>query len=259
MTSSENRLRDLLHRLTPEPPSQISAEHVRAAHETITAGLDHADHPARRGRGVRWLAPIAAAVVVAAIAAVVAVVLASTNRSVNPSGEAPPGTTSAPPSTPSTSTAPAGGPPCLAKNLTASVLRRGSTASAPFIIVGLRNDGSTICTLTGYPAISVFSATSRQPLRIAVHHGTYEQPDPGSQRVTLQRNSLAWFAVGTSTAYQGGRNIVTITRIMIALPGAPARQGINLDLGKHGGLGATANPGKAFPVGITAFAAGSGN
>jgi hypothetical protein len=224
-----------------------------AADETVAAGPGSADHPARRGRGSHGLAPIAAAVVV------VAIVLASTNRSVNPSGEAPPGTTSASPSTPSTSTAQAGGAPCLAQNLTASVLRTGSTASSPFIIVGLRTDGLTSCTLTGYPVISVFSATSRQPLRIAVHHGTYEQPDPGPQRVIVQHNVLAWFAVGTGTAYQGGRNSVTITRIMIALPGAPAGQGINLDLGKDVGLGATANPGEPFPVGITAFAPDSGN
>jgi Protein of unknown function (DUF4232) len=264
MTSPQDHLRDLLHRLTPEPPSQITAEQVRAAGETITTSTSRAhDDIARRSRrGRRWL-PLAAAVavaVVAATAAVVAAVLGSTNHSANPSSGASPATTSARPSTPSsTSPAPASGAPCLAEHLTASVLRQGSNASSPFIIIGLRNQGPTTCTLTGYPAISVFSATSRNPLTIAIHHGTYEQPDPGPNRVVLQPGALAWFAMGTGTAYQGGKNAVIITRITIALPTAPGAPGINLDLGPSSGLGATANPGMALPVGITAFASGGAN
>lgn len=247
MTLPEDRLRELLHRLTPEPPSQITDLNVPG------------DYAPRGPRKRRWLPALAAAAVVAAVGAGVAI-LASTDRTTTPSPATQVGATPPDLATLSSSSNVTGrGQPCSVDHLNMSVGRRGSVASAPYIVVWVRNQGTSTCTLTGYPAISIFGTSSRDQLSIAIHHGTYEVQDRGPHSITLPRGGIAWFAVGTSLGYQGGKNIVTITRISIGVPGGVSNQVVDLNLEPNDGLPATGNPGAPLPIGITAFSAGTGS
>jgi hypothetical protein len=262
MTVAEDRVRYLLHRVTPQPPGEITADQVITAAERRHEAVLPLERGARtRRRPARW-APLLAAAAVLLVAAVLAV----SNRgqhhgqpAVGP-GAATHGTStstgrpSAGPSSTSSTTADAGGA-CIGTQLSASIARRGSTASAPFLVVALRNTSPTGCTLNGYPTLALYPVGSSAPLPVTVEHGTYELPDPGPATVPLSSGGVASFALGTSTAYSGGLN-ATVVRVAIGVPGA-AQKPITLTI--PGGLGATASQGKALPVGITAFAAVSGS
>ncbi len=209
--------------------------------------------PGGRSRLTRW-APMTAAAVIAGIAIAVTGLAACARNAQGPTAPGSSASVSNPPAT-TASSAPARVAACLASQLTASIARRGSTASAPFLIVALRNTATEPCTLSGYPGIAVYAAASTAPVPIAIQHGTYEQADPGPHPVRLPAGGQASFALGTSTAYSGGTN-VTITKITIRLPGRHTTA-IRLDI--PGGLGATSNRGAPVPVGITAFAAATPN
>jgi hypothetical protein len=200
----------------------------------------------------RWVPALAAAVV-----ASIAVAVTGCGSSHHEQGSAAAASSaglSNPPVTPSSTESPGGVAACRASQLTASIARRGSTASAPFLIVTLRNSAAGPCTLSGYPGVAVYTAASTAPVPIAIQHGTYERPDPGPHMVQLPAGGLASFALGTSTAYSGGMN-VTITKITIRLSD---RDTTAVPVNIPGGLGATSNQSAPLPVGITAFAAGNG-
>jgi Protein of unknown function (DUF4232) len=136
-------------------------------------------------------------------------------------------------------------PRCEAAELRATIKRRGSNASAPFIVVKLTGH-RTGCTVNGYPRIAAYSA-SGNTLALTTRHGTYEVADPGPRRVIVSPGRAALFALGTSTGY--GRHPVVIARVDIPLPDA-ASGSIHLSI--PGGLGATA-PGRRVTLGLTAF------
>src|SRR5258707_2423935 len=198
-------------------PGEFAVEQVKAAAERKSETDPPAPangEPGDRSRPTRWV-PMLAAAVVASIAVAVTG-CGSSHHGQGPAAPASPARLSNPPVTPSSSRSPAGVAACLASQLAASNARRGSTASAPFLIVTLRNTATGPCTLSGYPGIAVYTAASTAPVPIAIQHGTYEQPDPGPHMVQLPAGGLASFAFGTSTAYSSGMN-VTITKITIRL------------------------------------------
>lgn len=138
---------------------------------------------------------------------------------------------------------------CRPVDLSASIDRRGSNASAPFILVALTNSGAR-CTIGGYPRVAAYNASGSR-LGLLVRHGTYEVPDPGPHGIVLDPGHAAMFAFGTSTA--SGERLALIRKLAIRIPGTAAGA-INLRI--PGGMGASAPPSDRFPVGITAFAAG---
>lgn len=239
------------------PGSFAGVGRLRRAHREVPTegpgqcgrGTDQLPGPrASQRAAARWFALLAIALVVPMTFAVTA--CGSTHHG---PGQAT-STSASPPVTPPSSSSPAEGAACQAPRLAAAIARRGGNASAPFVIVTLRNTGTAQCTLSGYPGISVYAGASASPLPISIHHGTYEQPDPGPHLVLVASGGMAWFALGTSTAYNGGMNVL-VTKISISLPGgSPAA----VALAVPAGLGLTSSRGSPAPVGITAFAAGSG-
>jgi hypothetical protein len=111
-TQGERQLSDLLHRITPEPPRQVTTEDVatRLADEAARGHRRRANREprirrGRTGRGRRWVPALAAAGVVAVAAASVGVatLLSSHNGSASPTGGVPGTTASATPTSASAS------------------------------------------------------------------------------------------------------------------------------------------------------------
>jgi hypothetical protein len=133
------------------------------------------------------------------------------------------------------------------------VVVTGSAMSQPFADIAVTNRGSTSCSLEGYPHIEAWGhpgtpgATISQRLNIRVRHGIYERTDPGPRRVILHPHDVAFFSVGTGTAYQGGLHPFVIERLAVTLPDARAPQMVSVD------LVATRPVGRRIPVGITAL------
>lgn len=134
-----------------------------------------------------------------------------------------------------------------------SVTRRGSIASAPYLVIALRNTSTQRCGVSGYPDLAAYTAGSKVPLRLTVSHGTYEIPDAGATHLDLAPSSSAWFAVGTNTGIDGGKNAVTIRSLTIR-----HKDGSVSRIAVKGGIGAVHDP-SGVPVGVTAYAAGTGS
>lgn len=269
MTDQETRLRKMLHDLAPEPPVVINARDVVAEHARSLASGD-AEHleahlSPRTGQRPRWQrwAPLATAATVAAIAAGIGVTVVGRGGTRNPAaGTTTPSATqsghptvgsSTPSSLASSNTANSAGAACVAGQLTASITRRGSTASAPFVVIAVRNTSSVRCAVAGYPDLAAYPAGSKVALRLTVSHGTYEIPDAGATHLELASGASAWFALGTSTGINGGKNAVIISSLTIRYKGASVTRVVIT-----GGLGAV--PGRSgVPVGITGYAAGTGS
>jgi hypothetical protein len=267
MSTDEDRVRELLNRATPEPRYPFRAETVlRDQPGLVTA--DDLLQPAGAEPGTRWhagrrLLPVLAAVVVVAAVAVGLVVSRGNGaRLPTSSGTEVLSNSPTPDFAPSTSTSSSAPPksasPCLPGRLTAAVTSEGSTASAPYVIVSLHNSGSDSCTISGYPTLTVLDSVGHR-LPTVVHHGTYEQPDAGPMSLVLKPGGAVSFAIGTSTAYQGGRHVLTIERILIGIPTSRSASVLTLTLAAGQQLGATAPSTGIVPIGITAFAPGEGN
>jgi Domain of unknown function (DUF4232) len=203
-TLPEDRMRDLPQRLTPESPGMFTVEQVKAA-----AGRDSGIHllasanaePGGRSHLTHW-APMPAATVAAAIAVAVTGLAACSYHGQGPAAPGSSASLSNPPVA-AASSAPTGVAACLASQLTASIARRGSTASAPFLIMALCNTATGPCALSGYPGIAVYAAASTAPVPIAIQHGTYEQADPGPRTVRLPAGGQASFALGSNSWDRG--------------------------------------------------------
>lgn len=256
MTNDDDALRDLLRRGVPLPAREPTLDQVKAAarqRPVLTAVSG------RRS----WIAPVLSAAAVLIVVSAVALLLGTRGDHHSPGEtESTARTQSLPTSQPdsasesTTSSTSASGPPtqvraCAPSQLTASIGRRGSTASAPFLVVVVRNHGAIACTVTGYPEIMAFSGGTAEPSSVV--HGTYEVPDAGPRQVTLSPHGAAFFAFGTSTAYS--RPPITITSLKIGLPGATAG---SLTLAIPSGIGATPPSAGRLQIAITAFAAGTG-
>ncbi len=129
--------------------------------------------------------------------------------------------------------------------------------SQPFVVLALTNESNRSCFLQGYPSV-IASGRWGKPgadshahaLRIDVRRGSiYEWPDRGAHRVALRQGQRALFAVGTATAYQGGKRLARITELHLTPPG------------DHGvlrlpvALLASAPRHQPIPVGVTALQA----
>jgi hypothetical protein len=187
---------------------------------------------------------------------------ASTLSSTSPSpvSQSPtPVTTSTSPPSASTSPPAVGGsassstntvfPACTTSGVQASVTASGSVASQPFAAVAVKNTGSAVCTLSGYPVVTFTSATGTGIPSVASHGSTYEVSDPGPTDVTIGPGDSAHFTLGTVTA--AGGSVVAMPYALVSWgTGAPVQ--VRVDL-----AGSGAKDGDPIPVTITAFALGA--
>lgn len=144
----------------------------------------------------------------------------------------------------------AAAPACSAADLTARVTGGGAGMSQPAVYVTVTNASTKACTLDGYPRITG-AWTAKGAQRVSVKNGAVmNAPATKPKAIVVQPKGHAWFAVGAATAYDPP--LVTFVRITVA----PAASGASFTV-RHLGLQATAPKGKPFPLGVTAFAAGS--
>lgn len=227
--NTDDELRSLL-RTAPEPPRRLDPAAIRAAADQLTVDP-------RRFTGHRRMA-----MAVVATAAGVAALAIGLSLAFNPSasrGSGDPPQRPAPVSSDKQAT-------CAAGELRADIYRRGSTASAPFLVIRLTS--MTRCSLYGFPNVEAF-APAQLPVRTV--HGTYEVPGPRPALVTLTPKRPAYFTVGTTTASLGtATETHLITKLSFAFTGQRGR--ISLLLPGRAALGATSRPNSPVKVGITA-------
>ena len=147
-----------------------------------------------------------------------------------------------------------GAPPptkCHVTQTRLAVVLAESTMSQPVADIAVTNTGTKACALKGYPQLKAwgnegFKAPDRAfPLGIHTHHGVYERANNEPRRVLIEPGESAFFSVGTGTAYQGGREMFTISRLAVTLPGTHLARAVRLH------LLATSPRERPFPVGIT--------
>lgn len=168
------------------------------------------------------------------------------------------------PSAPATTeSSPGPAEPCAAQSLTAVTAVSGQEMNQPFTLVRLTNRGTSPCTLTGYPDISILATiapsegntTGESPLirpEISVTRGSiYQVVDPGPRAFVLEPGGLAWFAVGTGLAYDGP--LMSINQLSLTAPGG----GIAVVEGLQQQLNGPT--GKPLPITVTAYAPGTPN
>lgn len=141
---------------------------------------------------------------------------------------------------------------CTSGSTRIAVAATASTMSQPFADIAITNTGSGSCLLRGYPRIQAgghhgWKHTTR-PVRLGTisHHGIYERVDHGPRPVIVQPHDAAFFSVGTASAYQGGLHPMTITRLLVTLPGVRSPKALSIK------LLATRPVGAMIPVGVTA-------
>jgi hypothetical protein len=159
MNPTEQRLSELLHQLTPEPPNAISPD-------ALSAGLPKP--VASRHQGWRGWMPAAAAAAVVAIAVVSTglVVASRDHQSPAPAGQQQPRpTTSASASTvvpPSVAASPSGQTAkttCQTQSLKLDRTKSEGTAGSTYVTYYLTNIGSITCTMYGFPGVSFLDAS----------------------------------------------------------------------------------------------------
>jgi hypothetical protein len=154
---------------------------------------------------------------------------------------------------PSGVAADAGAPSCSAADLSAKQTGSGAGMSQPYSLITVTNTSGVACTLNGYPAITGAWAKSGRKAIHVTPGSLGNRSDPGPKRFVIAPGGHAWFAVGAATAYDPP--LVTFTRISFSTSrGASVAASVTARLR----LPATAPHGKAFPIGVTAFAPGSG-
>ncbi|MFA7324273.1 MAG: DUF4232 domain-containing protein [Candidatus Nanopelagicales bacterium] len=141
-------------------------------------------------------------------------------------------------------------PACSAADLTARVTGSGAGMSQLAVYITVTNATTHSCSLNGYPTItSMFTAHGRQ--QITVKKGAVmNAPAITPKNIVLKPKDHAWFAVGAATAYDPP--IVTFIRLRFATTSNSSTATV-----RHLALQASAPKGKAFPIGVTAFAAGA--
>ena len=137
---------------------------------------------------------------------------------------------------------------CSASHLSATQTGSGAGMSQPFSVITVTNTGSSTCSLNGYPTLTgAWTRSGRQSIHVK-DGNLGNMSDPGPSHVSLAPGAKAWFAVGAATAYDPP--LVPFRRIAFAAGGGRVTSRLVLP--------ATAPQGKAFPLGVTAFAPGSG-
>ena len=137
---------------------------------------------------------------------------------------------------------------CAASHLSAKQTGSGAGMSQPFSVITITNTGSSTCSLSGYPTITAaWTKSGKKAIRVTPGN-LGNMSDPGPSHVALAPGGKAWFAIGAATAYDPP--LVTFRRIAFSAGGGSVLAKLSLP--------ATAPTGKAFPLGVTAYAAGSG-
>jgi len=138
---------------------------------------------------------------------------------------------------------------CAAGDLSAKQTGSGAGMSQPFVVITLTNTSGTACALDGYPAITgMWTKHARKTVHVT-RGNLGNMTDPGVSRFVVAPGGHAWFAVGAATAYDPP--VVTFRRVVFSVGAGPS-------VVAKVQLEATAPRGKAFPIGVTAFAPGRG-
>jgi hypothetical protein len=119
-----------------------------------------------------------------------------------------------------TTSASAASAPCTAAQLVAHQTYALSVANQPLTIVAFYNVSTTACYLSGYVGIDAASAGGQQVPIAVTHSGNYERSDPGPSRFDVPPGGAASFAIGSGTAFGGGAQIITLTRLTLTLAGS---------------------------------------
>ncbi len=142
-------------------------------------------------------------------------------------------------------------PRCTAAMLSAKVTDTAAGMSQPATYITVTNTGSAACRLRGYPIITRMT-TKKGPRQVTVSHGGVQNaPQVPVKRIVLAPGAHAWFAIGTATAYDPP--VVTFTGVRFT-PSAGTAGGLTVTVSQQ----ASAPSGKPFPVGVTAYAKGTG-
>jgi hypothetical protein len=237
---TDDDMRGLLQRLAPDPPRSLTGADIRGR-------ADIASGTPRAVAGRRLLLPAVAVLAVVALAVAI-VVIANLFG-----GDAPAGDRTSRPIAPAsshpapTSMARRSDGHCRTSQLQAGVYRRGSTASAPFIEVAVRNAADTRCTVRGYPRVRLFASGHAIPASFT--HGTYEIPASPPRTVILGPGKSAYFTIGTSTGTTGPG---TTTYLVSTIAVTPADDTGTLTIA-NAALGASGKTGGPMSVGLTPF------
>lgn len=119
---------------------------------------------------------------------------------------------------------------CEGSQLSTTIAGRDSVTSQPFVDVQLRNSGTRLCRLRGYPRISDSTAdrASRQLNGLRVRHRVYVWRSERIRPVLLGPGGSAYFTIESATAYDGP--VFTIHNLVATLPGTRTRLLIHVDL-----------------------------
>ena len=139
---------------------------------------------------------------------------------------------------------------CMAADLSAKVTGGGAGMSQPAVYITVTNTSGQRCTVNGYPSLTgAWTKMGRQ--QISVTNGAVmNAPESKPRRIVLAPGGSAWFAVGAATAYDPP--VVSFTRMSFTVASGAGNNTVRMS------LQATAPSGKAFPLGVTAFAPGVG-
>lgn len=230
----------------PEPPRMLDASVIRATAADVTQ-----NGSVTRRRSLMLIA--ASVAIVIAVAAVTATIAHTTGfqHGVAPAGS---GTRPSPPTSVATNVRPTPNKAelttaptnvCRGDELRASSFRRGSVASAPFIVVKFTLVGSVPCFITGRPAVEVIW---KKHVAISLHAGTYEVPDTPASKIVLEANTSAYVTIGTSTASEGTNEVTyNITRLKFRFTQQKGATVLNL----ADALGAITRAGTPIAIGVT--------
>lgn len=190
----------------PEPTRWIDAAAIRAT--TAYVGSQSTDN--RRRRLVLILASVTAVIFLAVATAIIPRTAGSQHRAV-PAGSAARSSFSTTMKTSAHSASGASGHTaatigvCRGDQLHATSFRRGSVASAPFVVVRFTLVGSVPCSVTGRPTVKI---SSSRHVAISQHAGTYEVPDMPASPVVIEAATSAYITIGTSTASEGSNEMM---------------------------------------------------
>jgi hypothetical protein len=204
-----------------------------------------AAHPAGGGRGAGHGPRRAAGTTVAVFAAGIAAAACSSAPHASSAARrpAPPATTTT--SVPATTSAPApSGPPgssgadttCTAPQLAGSLQGEQGGAGTLEVTIVLRNTGSTLCTMAGYPGLQLLAADgSPQPTSVQPG-GSLSFEAVGPSTVSLPAGQRAFFNIGFSDVPGGGQtSCPTAAAVEVTPPGATGHLRVPLQVQACGG------------------------
>ena len=115
-------------------------------------------------------------------------------------------------------------PPCKGNQLTLSADGGDAGAGNRVAIIGVRNTGTQVCSLTGYPAVTVQDRQNRtlSAIRSETNPGSYLRAGQAPAPVNLAPNAKAFFDIAWNVVpneAQGQTTCPSVTRVRATVPG----------------------------------------